>query len=581
MKKQANQLEKLMFQGRYQELLKLRPEKPLASELPAILGALSFTGKMTEARALFSLHEKTLPIDELVSARFFLALGVVRVSAYAEARTLLAKNALVLRKKPTARSRFYIHQGLAFYRYFCGRWSSGLVSATEAYRAALEDNFVFGLALSCDLRGHLLAQVESVDEGLLLLSEARELALKLGNTAVSEASDISILTYQAQYGLKPKTIVGELKRKLKSRELSDTYSRASLLLELARQQMLKGNPSEVKDLLDQAGHLIYMFKNRRQEAILNLRWAYLSFIEADPYRALSFAQAALRCLDLQVDRSLELAALGMQFKIVRNLAMPTETGEELEQQIITRSRYFGGMVHHHIMARSQPEKSMASKGDRLGRLIDEGNIFEIIKSGYWLLLYERLKQDWQEKAIWLDVAANTSVAFEYGKVHVIDALTPLLKKMLSALSQGHESKEELIEAVWGHRYDPGRHDTLIYTTITTLRRVLGPFARWIETTETGYRITEGLSFKSRGLPQKKSQNLALNEALGVGLNHRQLMCLRKFRPGEFIHVRAYQKLFQVAEITASRDLASLSRQGYVLKVGRARATRYTPIGERP
>lgn len=575
MKIETNSLETLLFQGRYQELLAARPQKLSRELVPLVLGGLSFTGRLDEALALFALHEKSFNREQKISATFFLALGLIRTSDYAHARKLIAQNLLALRERPTARSRFYIHQGLAFYRYFCGRWDAGLRVATKAFEAALEDGFSYGKILSSDLRGHLLVQVHNVDEGLRFLGDAAAMARKHGNAAVADAAEISILTYEAQYGLRPKTIVQKLKAKLKSRDATDTYSRASLLLEISRQLMLRGQLPEVRAYLDEASRLIYMFKNRRQEALLNLRWAYLSLISGETYRALSFTQAAERCLDPHVDRSLELAALGLQLKIVQQLGIK-EREILLENEIQTKSKLFGGMIHRRMLNRRSP-LMLSGKGDRLGEMLDEKDVERVLSTGLLLLLYELKNCPWEQQIFWPDLTPGVSVVFDRGRVHTVTGLTPLMRKTLTALLQGHGRKDELIRQVWGYQYDPQRHDSLIYNTVTGLRKILGPSAHWIETTEAGYRMAAGIQLRADEVrPEKFS---GATTALAPGLNHRQLTFLKKVKPGEFVHVRSYQKLFHVAEITACRDLASLHREGYVLRVGRARATRYTVTGD--
>ena len=575
MKHGANSLETLLFQGRYQELLASRPEKLSKDSVPLVLGALSFTGRIEEALALFALHERQFNREQKITATFFLALGLIRTSDYAHARKLIAQNLLALRERPTARSRFYIHQGLAFYRYFCGRWDAGLRVATKAFEAALEDGFSYGKILSSDLRGHLLVQVHNVDEGLKFLNEAALMARKLGNAAVADAAEISMLTYEAQYGLKPKTILAKLKAKLKSRAVTDTYSRASLLLEISRQLMLRGQLPEVRTYLDEASRLIYMFKNRRQEALLNLRWAYLSLISGEAYRALSFTQAAERCLDSQVDRSLELAALGLQLKIVKQLGI-RDRESSLEKELQRKSQLFGGMIHRRMLNRRSPH-GLTGKGDRLGEMIDEKDVERVLSSGLLLFLYELKNCPWDQQIFWPDLTSGVSVVFDRGRVHTVTGLTPLMRKTLTALLQGYGRKEELITHVWAYEYDPQRHDSLIYNTVTGLRKILGPSAHWVETTEAGYRIASGIQLRTDDVrPEKFS---GATTTLAPGLNHRQLTFLKKVKPGEFVHVRSYQKLFHVAEITACRDLASLHREGYVLRVGRARATRYTVTGD--
>lgn len=63
-------------------------------------------------------------------------------------------------------------------------------------------------------------------------------------------------------------------------------------------------------------------------------------------------------------------------------------------------------------------------------------------------------------------------------------------------------------------------------------------------------------------------------AAAPGLNSRQLTFLSELAPGAFTDVHAYRARFDVAEITACRDLAAMVAQGALKRCGKARATRY-------
>lgn len=362
-------LEILFLEGRYLEVLAQTVDSGRAwnkAHSPWVVGALSFTGRIDEARTLANINQSGLKRSELIQTRFFLALGLIRISAYSEARHELSLNVQTLRTKLSDRETFFVYQGLAFYRYFCGRLELALSSSLKALEAATKADFIYGKILASDIRGHVLIQTENVDEGLKYLSEALKLAKLHNNQALTNATEISILTYEAQYGIESKKIVEKLKRKLKKLHSDDTYSKATLLLELARQLILRANPKEVAPLLDEASRLIYTFKNRRQEALLNIRWASLTHQQCEPYRALSFAQSALRSLDLQVDKSLELMALGMQLKIVQDLNLP-DREKELLNEIERKSRHTSGQIHRRMLHRLDPERfaPTQSKGDRI------------------------------------------------------------------------------------------------------------------------------------------------------------------------------------------------------------------------
>jgi hypothetical protein len=578
-------LEILFLEGRYAEVLAQTVDSGRAwnkSHTPWVIGALSFTGRIDEARTLATKNQGDLKRSELIQTRFFLALGLIRISAYAEARHELALNTQTLRHKLNDRETFFIYQGLAFYRYFCGRLELALSSSLKALEAATKADFIYGKILAADIRGHVLIQTENVDEGLKYLSEALKLAKTHNNQALANATEISILSYEAQYGIESKKIIEKLKRKLKKLHSDDTYSKATLLLELARQLILRASPRDVAPLLDEASRLIYTFKNRRQEALLNIRWASLTFMQDEPYRALSFAQSALRSLDLNVDKNLELMALGMQLKIVKSLNLP-EREIELINEIERKSRHTSGQIHRRILHRLNPERfaPTQSKGDRIGSLMDRLNpsaLEKVIESELYSLIPTVLGLKSSGRQLIFDAHPDSVIVIDHGQITIADNLTPLMRKVLEALVINRGAKHELIQDIWGYQYNPLRHDPLIYTNIVALRKALSVNASWLETTESGYRLMGGVKLVSLA-PQKPIilQTESVISTQKLGLNHRQLKFIRGLKSGEFVHVKNYQKQFKVSEITACRDLAMLSQQGYVLRVGRARATRYVLV----
>src|SRR5690606_25293127 len=67
-----------------------------------------------------------------------------------------------------------------------------------------------------------------------------------------------------------------------------------------------------------------------------------------------------------------------------------------------------------------------------------------------------------------------------------------VEQILRRLSAGEVPKEDLVKAIWGYAYHPGRHDPLIYSTISRVRSALGDRADWLEFTERGYRLRPGI-----------------------------------------------------------------------------------------
>ena len=59
------------------------------------------------------------------------------------------------------------------------------------------------------------------------------------------------------------------------------------------------------------------------------------------------------------------------------------------------------------------------------------------------------------------------------------------------------------------------------------------------------------------------------------LNHRQMELISELACGNYIDIQWYVQRCGVSEVTAFRDLSALVKMGYLTRVGRARATRYT------
>jgi tetratricopeptide (TPR) repeat protein len=593
-----NSLKKAFYCGDYKRVLSLSLDAgegrwDIKQDAGVVLGALVFLGRVEEAKALYDLYRSRFSQEILTECRFFLGLGLARRSEYAEARRYFGEN---LREHPRKdpKSRFFAYQGIAFFRYFCGRWRESARAADRAFRAAIEAQFFYGRVLSSDLRGHIAIQTENVSAGFRNLIEAEDLARKLGNEAVAEAIEISILTYEAQYGLNFRksgaAITTRLAQRLKQMSVQDTYSRASLLLELSRQFLLRGKAEDAERVLDQASQIIYMNQNRRQEVTLNLRYAYLCKLRGDYSRGLSFVQSAKRALDPRIDHALELAVLGQELALLRSFPSTDWSGraDETLKKIHEKSVRYGGSINRQMIARAgEPTAKSTGKsapdisGDAIGTLKNLIHrdppcaLGAVMESGMLTFLYEVLSLAPDKSTIYLDLQPAAVTVFDRGHVEHKKGLTPLSKSLLQALANHQGSKEELVRSIWGYSYHPLRHDPMVYSAIAGLRKLLSSRAQWIETTEKGYRLASEVELKITGQTRTEGERTLVNWGKSE-LNHRQIRLLDRLKSKEFVGVQEYRKLFKVSEVTAFRDLAAMHRSGHMVRVGRARATRYSP-----
>lgn len=610
----ASQIHVLFLRGDYLEILESTLDSTLGGAmrpevLPWVIGALSFTGRTDEGLILYRQVTDQLSADGRAGARFFLAIGLCRQSQYADARALFGQNLRILKARAgrpaearSAVSRFYAYQGLSFYRYFCGRLTGAERSAARALESAIVGEFSYGRVLASDLKAHVLIQTGRVAEGLALFEHCLGLARALGNGGVVDAIESSRCAYRAQFGLSPLTACLDLERRLQGLSPQDSYSQSNLLLELGRQLTLRGDHSGAKQALNRASRVIYQTRNRRQEVTLNLRFAHLSFRAGEPDAALNHVRSAAKSLDLRVDHGLELQVVGSELQIAVSLGLD-DRARELRNRAEILSAYAGGVINQRIQRRvalaartgdQLPEDILVVRAgeDRLGDILDlqtdSAHAAEwrdaVLEAGYLGLLAKELNPDGGEQCLYLDLMPGSVTLLDRGHVeHSSTGLTPILRQLASRLGAGPASKRELIETVWKYRYHPLRHDAVVYSAITNFRKLLHSRAKWLESTETGYRLQEGVTirFPTRRRPVATEVIEAPQTAAPeIPLNLRQIKALNYLKSGESISSVEYKSRFKVSEITAVRDLAALTRLRLVIRVGRARATRYLlPLGE--
>ena len=171
---------------------------------------------------------------------------------------------------------------------------------------------------------------------------------------------------------------------------------------------------------------------------------------------------------------------------------------------------------------------------------------------------------------------------DHGNITVVErGFSRVNRRILEALSLSHQSKEELIENVWGYSYDASRHDALIYTSISKIRQLLGKAGAWIEVDEKGYRLQSGVRLKTQELavpdaPAEKAARPPSKSPTNSSLNFRQLRILATFGTDkkDVLGVDEVMRDFAVSRATATRDLSELTDLGLLQRLGRARATKY-------
>ena len=205
------------------------------------MGALCFLGRIEEGICYYNRVVENLSSSQKISCRFFLSIGCTRLAHKEEAVAYLVENLKQLRLQPSDRDRFYIYQGLAFYRNLGCRYRSSLEAADKAWKAAVSANFLWGRILAADLKGHGLLHTGQMNLGIASLKRANRIASKVGNKGLSTATEYSIAYATANTGSEPHETVDRLVKSLEQLAPEDSYSRIGLLIDLGRELSLEGD----------------------------------------------------------------------------------------------------------------------------------------------------------------------------------------------------------------------------------------------------------------------------------------------------------------------------------------------------
>lgn len=551
----------------------------------SLIGALSFLGRVEEAESLYPLAAKNAV--DASAARFFLAIGRTRRSEYGRSRELVEEN----KKRANRRGavspieKFFAHQGQTFLHFYTGRVAASLEEAERSRAAALEAGNPYARCLATDSLGHCKVRLGEIHAGLSLLAEAEALAKKNGNAGTAAAIGISRELYACEFGLVAEPL-GRLEQLLRQGGAQNNYSQSNVVLELARQLTLHGKYAHAAIVLENVAPAVYASQNRRQEILLNLRLAELAGRRGEFFQSRHFLWFSRRLLHHEVDSSLELMALGVERKLALAEGKSREV-KDLDERWLRLGQEFASVRDQNLRARQGLSKTpnenpedrvhqtlrQAARGDSVAE-----RIAPLLQRGY---LAEAALQLQLRPGVRAIACLPSSLGLLTHGPEEVEwrpaGLSSLQAKLLRTLGgDGREtSKEELVRKVWGYEYAPLRHDSMVYAALSSLRKALGEAGGWLQVSEAGYRLDATLwQEEEAARPAPTALPVAPGDPLLPVLNHRQLQILEWLTETRYASVPECQKRFGTSEVTALRDLAGLWKHGVVVRIGKARATRY-------
>ena len=600
-------LETLFVQGKYLDLLEKSFDSGagdrVLNEVSLIIGALVFSGRGQEAVDLFARYRSELTTEQVMESHFYLVINSTRLGDLATAESLLPSPTAGASFSETDRARFFRHQTRAFYFYYLGQRADAKIEARQALEAAVEWRSLWARVLSLDLLSHLGFQDGVIQQSLKSFEQCLEIAKRIGNENTAAALTINIALYRAQVAVPSAASLERLQTTLDETRVEDSYSRANILLELARQATLLGQFAKAESFLKDALTFIYQFGNAKQEVLLNFRWSTLAECQGEYERALSFISVSKAKLALVREEAVTLAVSGFEARLIAKMNFGEKFAAQKQTELAKLQSTQASHVDLRIQARhagasfsTAPHARTGRRGeDPFGDWLDELERTEapfdfILASGSLGFLKSRGLLNARGSGILVDRETRRVVMSDAVSIEVIEfGSKRRLFEIFELLLSGFHERGELFEKIWRSKYVPRLHDSVIYANLTNLRKLLGRFSAFLMTGEKGYSIDSGVTVKwldeSASRPDSSAQlntsgSPARRDAPSVvlfrqaQLNERQSRLLRSMKPNDVIDTRTYSSLFKISTATATRDLRELHKLTKLKRLGRSRDVCY-------
>jgi tetratricopeptide (TPR) repeat protein len=604
------------YAGLYAEVLARTIDGP-AFDVPEddaafVVGALAFTGRLEEARALLgSLQQgggapSPAGLRGRVAARFFLGVAYGRAGRHDEAERAFRENLRAAGASADPTCRFYVAQGLACFRYFRGLMAHAARHVRRSLRHAFEARFQYGRLLATDLRGHALVQTGRVREGVALLEQARDLARALGLTGNAGAIECALACYRARFGVIPLALaIEELSALARGTSAEDSYSLRLVQAELGQQLALAGRCDEAWATLSALSAAPIPDGDGRARVRFLLACAAVARLRYGLDSARTYAAEARAALGAGYDHALEVDLLCAELTVadpaargdlaLRLAALHTATG-------ISRARVYVGVFDATAEVASAVRVSEFEE-DRAGARLagvwseSQAGLARLIRDGH-LGLVPLAAGVAPDPAI-VEVSPDRFVLAERGNVRLLDEAPPGGARLLREIAAGEGSrrafhgKDQLLAAVWGiARYRADRHDALVHTAVSRLRALLGTSGHWVESRNGAYRLAAQVTFRGLGGPGEPALSAPESRELAAGFpkaeggaephaegdpDARERALLAHLGRAGSCSTADVAGALKVSEMTAFRTLRALLDRGLVTRSGKGRGTRYGAV----
>lgn len=564
---QRETLEFLVFSGAYADVLARTAGGYDASEAPAVVGALSLSGRIEEAESAFNTFVSAANDEgDVAEARFFLAAGL----CHAGKRSLAlrrARESLAHVRGAEARRRFWACQGLALVRFFDGHFRQARRFARRALAAAVEAGFAYGRFLALDLLAYVSVHTGEVFAGMRLLSQAEELAMALGYAENAQNERTATQVFRLRLLLSELASAIEGVEAVVSAPEVSYFTRRNGLIELAGMFALGGDAARAAKALEEARHIALPGSDSRARTRWLVCHALCEALAHGPEQARPSAEEARSLAGDQAPLLVEIGFVELVFLGERSPAVLAD---------------FAALARRTGIQRAHVALDLATGGrelfpprveDGLGRVLLEcagktsvERLERVTAAGLHGLVPWALERSPGRRIIVFEAGV---VSENHGRVSLRELPNRTVLKLLFALRVGYKSRAKLLEEVWGiARFDPLRHTAVLHTAVSRLRGALGE-PEWIVTHDDGYALPEGIEVVRLGDGIESESLASIAPPPGEDARVLELVAAR----GQVSSAEIAEEL-RLSPSTALRLLKRLAESGVLVKSGSGRATRY-------
>lgn len=561
----------MLYQGRYLDVLAATVDSPAGTapeDLAFAVGALAFAGRVVEAELLCRSALRAPSARTRAAAAFFVCVAQCRSGRLDDAANTLRQ---AVRRTDGARdawSRALLLQGAACVRFFSGRLAPALADAVAAQSCALAAGFAYASMLANDLRGHALAAVGSVAEGVEVLALARDQAARLGYHENARVIATTIALHRAS-AAEPEQALAILTAGALADDAQDSYSRRTLLLARAPWLAWLGRGREALDLLALAEPLCAT--GARPKALLAVARAQVARVTEGWEACLAHLELGAASLAGERDPALRAEVLGLRLLEARARGdLTTEASAAASLRALGAESGLRA-ARHWLDAWDPSEATRGVPGELPAMLavVAARSPATALARGMLGLIPETLGLRPGRR---LHVFADALVVESHGVVTRLPGLSARATSLLLALAQGVGAREEIFTTVWGLRgYDPARHAGPLKTAMSRLRAALGEAHPWVRSTADGYALDPEVTVRVHDGASAGGERASTPTDLAR--NDRQRRLLARLGARE-MSVAALARAVGEPQRTVSRELSAMCAAGLLRRDGAGRATTY-------